>query len=152
MGIKYSFRNFGKNKIFIILIIIQIVVGLYAMYTAIDNLAKATNEKEKIEKYFESDKIFTLNFTEILEPSETESITEIGEKLNKTFLKVENIKGLNMFNNIFLTNTVKSKKYNYQIDEAEIMYLNANIIEKYNITLEDETLLSRENLIDTNIF
>ncbi|WP_066874801.1 hypothetical protein [Clostridium mediterraneense] len=152
MGIKYSFRNFGKNKIFIILIIIQIVVGLYAMYTAIDNLAKATNEKEKIEKYFESDKIFTLNFTEILEPSETESITEIGEKLNKKFLKVENIKGLNMFNNIFLTNTVKSKKYNYQIDEAEIMYLNANIIEKYNITLEDETLLSRENFIGTNIF
>ncbi|MGL4762443.1 MAG: ABC transporter permease [Sarcina sp.] len=152
MGAKYSFRNFKKNKIFIILIIIQIIVGLYAIYTSIDNLSKANYEKMKIETYFESDKIFTLNFTDILTPTETETITDLGDLLNETFLKVENIDGINMFNNIFLYNTVSSEKYDYHNDNAEIMYLNTNIIEKYNLTLETGELLSRENFTDNNIF
>lgn len=152
MGIKYSFRNFGKNKIFIILIIIQIVVGLFAVYTSIDNLNKANYEKNKIEKYFKSDKVYVLNFTDMLHETETETILEIGKKINKTFLKTEEIQGINMFNNIFLNNIVKSEVSNYQNNNAEIMYLNKEIIEKYNIKLETGENLSKKLLTSNNIF
>ena len=111
------------------IIIVQIVVGLYAIYSAIENLEKVSYEKEKIEQFFESDKIYTLNFTEILEPSETKGISEIGEEINRKFLKVEDIEGLDLFTNIFLYNTVKSKQHDYQNENAEIMYLDSDIIE-----------------------
>lgn len=152
MGIKYSFRNFGNNRIFILLIIIQIVVGLFATYSSIDNLNKADYEKSKIENYFKSDRIYVLNFAHMLQETETETFSEIGEKINKTFSKIEKIQGINMFNNIFLTNIVKSEGSKYQNDNSEIMYLNKEVIEKYNIRLENGKILSKELLENNNIF